>query len=182
MKAADYFPRHYRADLQVFAEAEVPEHGPFWMLCGLTLGRVFEPGRLESYVDAARFLCTVYELNLLNQGIHRYFPDHHFRWLAVCEAFPDIRGCSYGHGGFTHAPSSIIRFSHDPSYIPGSRPIPISGELLREFTDFFFREYLSALCDRSTNFGMLTTGALVERLLRDTDCPEFSTYAETKLV
>jgi hypothetical protein len=177
MNAVKYFPDRYRADLQFFAEGDIPHHGPFWMLCGMTLGRVFEPGNIDKYTDPACFLCVLYELNLLNQGIYTYFPEDHPLWIATCEPFPDIRGCSYGHGGFTHAPASILRFSDDPRYIPGARPIPISHQKLCEFTDFFVRNYLPVVCEQSP-FRALTSLALVERLVSDGDCPEFSQYAD----
>ena len=179
MNAVKYFPDCYRADLRFFAEGGILHRGPFRALCGMTLERVFEPGNIDKYSDPACFLCVLYELNLLNQGIHAYFPEDHPRWITTCEPFPDIRGCSYGHGGFTHAPASILRFSDDPSYIPGARPIHISRERLREFTDFFVRNYLSVVCEQS-HFRALTPLALVERLVSDGDCPEFSQFADLK--
>ena len=178
MNAVEYFPDHYRADLRVFAEGNIPDHGPFWMLCGWTLGRLFEPGNVDKYCDPAGFLCALYELNLLNQGVHSYFPEDHALWLANSEPFPDIRGCSHGHGGFTHAPASILRFSENPRYIPGAQPIPISQERLREFTAFFVRTYLPAVCKHSP-FRALSPLPLIEQLVSDGDCPEFSRYADS---
>jgi len=177
VKPAAYFRQHYRSDLSVYSgTVVVPKHGPYWMLCGMTLGNVFEPGRPELFASAAGFLCTAYTLNLLNQGIYRYFRDDHLVWLATCPPFVDTRGCYSGHGGVTHTPNSIIRFAHDPSYIPGAMPIPLTKELLRKFGTFFIHDYLSEVRMRAS-FRTLTPTDLVNCLRSDASCPEFGASA-----
>ena len=94
MKQNDYFPAQYLADLAVFADQRVPQHGPFSSLCAWTLSRLFEPGSIKKYVAPVAFLCVLYNLNLLNQGIHTYFQQDHHCWLKVCAPFRIVAGAS----------------------------------------------------------------------------------------
>jgi hypothetical protein len=178
MNAAEYFPHHYRADLRFFSQSEVPRNGSFSVLCGWTLVHVFLPENTEKYADPASFLCVLYELNLLNQAIYTYFPADHGRWLRSCEPFPDTRNCGWGHGGMSHDPGSILRFSENPFGIADARPLSISNEKLNEYTNYFFGEVLRSECERMT-FWTLRPETLIERLMSDNDCPEFSKYFAT---
>lgn len=175
MAPSEYFPAQYRADLSIFAEGEVPDQGPFWMLCGMTLGRLFEPGRPERYFDSCAFLCVVYGLNLMHQGVYTYFPDDHQRWVSLVEPFPDLRGCPTHHGSVS-TPGSLLRFADDPSYIPGAKPIFLNPERVCDFTRILFRVYLPRLSEHAGFVG-LTPSRLFEKLRADPDCREFSRYA-----
>ena len=174
MTPAEYFPEAYRADLRVFAQRAIPEHGPFWMLCGMTLGGLFDPHRRGLYQDAAGFVCSVYALNLLDQALHCYFPGVHARWLAASEPFPDVRECSYGHGGVGFIPGSVLRFARDPGYIPRAEPIAITDERLADFTQLVFERYLSPESEPALRRSIQSQ--LVDRLLQDPDCPEFAEF------
>jgi hypothetical protein len=175
LSAFAYFPLSYRSDLLVFAEKDVPAHGPFGCLCGMTLGRVLEPSRPERYANAEDFLCTLYYLNLFHQGIHEYFSADHTNWLAHTESFPDIRACTYHHGGVSK-PGDIIRFARSPQYIPGAQSLRLPDQLLHEYATFFLREFVPGLCGR-LQFRTLSANALREHLIHDRDCSEFSLYA-----
>lgn len=171
MKPTDYFPAQYLADLVVFTDRRVPQHGPFSSLCGWALSGLFAPANIKKYVDPAAFLCVLYNLNLLNQGIHTYFQQVHHCWLKVCAPFPDSRGCTY-HGGVTSAPSSVLEFALDPSYIAGAQPIEVPKNVLAKFTKFFLSIYLTQLCE-TERFLALSPRRLIDRLSTDADCPEF---------
>lgn len=176
MHPAEYFPKSYRSDLRVFTKGATPDHGPYWMLCGVTLGRLFEQGQPEKYADPVAFLCVLYELNLIHQGIYKYFRGDYLRWLEVSEPFPDLRGCPSHHGGI-FAPDSLIRFAKNPSYISRSESLDLRDEQLREFTCFFFGVYLRDLYD-PVPFSRFTPSLLIGRLRADTSCAEFSRHAK----
>lgn len=147
MKPTDYFPAQYLADLAVFADQRVPQHGAFSSLCAWALSR---------------------------QGIHTYFQQDHHCWLKVCASFPDSRGCIY-HGGVISAPSSVLEFALDPSYIAGAQPIEVPNNVLAKFTRFFPGTYLTQLCE-TARFLALSPVRLIERLSMDPDCPEFDQH------
>ena len=175
MSPAEYFPDHYRIDLHVSTKGTVPDHGPYWMLCGMTLGRLFEQGQPEKYTDPVAFLYTLYELNLIHQGIYKYFRGDYLHWLDVCEPFPDLRGCPSHHGGI-FTPDSLIHFAKDPSCVPRAKPLDLQDEIGREFARFFLGTYLKNLCELAP-FSRFTPSELVEHLRTDTSCAEFSRYA-----
>ena len=167
-----YFPAQYLHDLGVFYQGnDVPQHGPFWKLCGMTAGNLFEPERVKLFTSPSDFLCCLYFLNLLNQSIFTYFRKHHPYWAASCAPFVDTLGCSYGHGGWTHSPNSILRFAKDPSYIPRAQPIGITEEHLTNYARFFFSEYLESIfsdqCQEALN-----SSDLLKHLRDDPDCIE----------
>lgn len=57
-----YFPSHYRQDLGVFVDAvEIPRNGPFGVLCGRTLGNLFEPSKRPRFASPSGFLWCLYE-------------------------------------------------------------------------------------------------------------------------
>ncbi len=174
MQSNIYFPERYRADLRIFSNCEVPKHGPFWMLCGWTLGGLLEPGCVERYASPEGFLCSIYHLNLLHQGIYTYFREDYAKWIALCESFPDLRGCHSYHGG-VRSPASLINFAKRPSYIPGAKPLSLTDELLMEFNDYFFHQYLRALCQQE-KFIHLSSDGLAARLREDPACREFANY------
>lgn len=176
MHPAEYFPKSYRSDLQVFTKGAIPDHGPYWMLCGMTLGRLFEQGQPERYADPVAFLYVLYELNLIHQGIYKYFRGDYPRWLEVSDPFPDLRGCPSHHGG-VFTPDSLIRFAKDPSYVPRAKSLDFQDEQGQEFTCFFFGTYLRNLCE-SAPFSRFMSSELVELLKADPHCVKFSKYAE----
>lgn len=144
MKPDEYFLSFYRADVRVFAKEDVPFHGPFWMLCGRTLGRLFEPGQPEKYADPEGFLCMLWLLNLAHQGIYTYFPSSYWCWRAFCEPFPDLRACAYYHGGI-FTPGHLLSFAKDPSYVPRARSFDLEDNKVRAYFYYFFDEYLGRL-------------------------------------
>lgn len=168
MRAEEYFPTLYRADLRAFSEGDIPSRGPFGMLCGMTLTPLFSPSGSARCVNAAAFISTIYLLNLLNQGIYRYFPKDHPRWLSRVEPFPDIRGCSHAHGGVGHVPGTILTFASDPRYIPGAQPIPVPIEVLSDLAGFLVFTYLLNTCTSAE----LTPQRLAQCLISDPDCAE----------
>ena len=68
--------------------------------------------------------------------------DYYYEWCAKSEPFINSRGCKSGHGGFTSAPNSILRFAKDPSYVPRATPVAISNEQIMIYLDYFCAEYL----------------------------------------
>jgi hypothetical protein len=164
-----YFPDQYLNDLRAFNQGmEVPEHGPFWKLCGMTAGNLFEPEKVKHFGSPSDFLCCLYFLNLLNQGIYTYYRERHSDWLNICAPFVDILGCSYGHGGWTHSPDSILRFARNPSYIPRAQPVEITSEQLRSYTQFFFFEYLESIF-ATQHQQLFNSGELLKQLQVDAD-------------
>jgi len=177
MRPDEYFPSHYRDDLRLFSAIDVPRHGPFGILCGMTLGRLFEPGQPEKYADPEGFLCMLWLLNLAHQGIYTYFPSDYQRWLTVCEPFPDLRGCSSCHGGVC-TPDALLRFARDPSYITLARPFELHDVKVREFFQFFFTKYLGVIVqDDGAAVNGFSAPELLERLCSDLASPEVSRYA-----
>lgn len=146
MMPNSYFPHKYLQDLAIFSQGiNIPENGPFWMLCGMTAGNFFEPEKVKQYAAPSDFLICLYFLNLLNQGIYTHFREHHINWLSTSAPFVDTLGCSYGHGGWSHSPDSILRFARNPNYIPRAQPIEITATQLKNYTEFFLFEYVDSL-------------------------------------
>ena len=173
MVPEEYFPTTYLHDLGVFYKDRepVPQHGRLGMLCGMTMGNLFEPDRRPQFASPEDFLCSLYVLNVINQGIHTYFPTLHSAWRRRSAPFIDTRGCSYGHGGWSGAPHSILRFAKDPSYIPGAEPVTLTNEELTQYTRFFLFRYLpSVLGDDGRD--KLTPKGLLGHLMNDADCGE----------
>ncbi len=178
MNPGEYFSDHYINDLRLFAGgSDMPTHGPFGLLCGLTIGMIFEPNKIGEYSDPVGFLCSLYALNLLNQGIYTYFPEYHSRWLSRVAPFVDVRTCYAGHGGFYNHPDAIIRFARNPSYIPRAKPMPIDDQL-GSYVSFFLNRYLPDLMTQGSHGTTIegdhhfTSSALTNRLMRDPDCTE----------
>lgn len=170
----NYIAQDYRHDLSVFYQGdEVPKHGPFWMLCGRSMGNLFEPQNRIQFNSPSDFLCCLYELNLIDQGIFNYYPALHIDWRMSCLPFIDSRGCNYGHGGFTSNPNSILRFAQDPSYIPRAQPVAISSDQLKSYTGFFFFDYLPGILDSHK----LDPEELLAQLKDDPSCPEIRDFA-----
>ena len=147
-------------------------------LCGWTFGGLFEPKQIVQFVDPVAFLCVLYELNLLNQGINSYFTEG-YEWQTISEPFPDIRGCMTYHGGITHKPNSILEFAARSGYIPGMKPVIVPLAKLREFTQHFIHGYLGDVC-RVRHFSNLTPDKLIVKLVDDPDCPEFRQFISEK--
>jgi hypothetical protein len=178
MEPATYFYQHYGDDLKVFAEDRVPLHGPFEGLCGMTLGRVFEPEYRKRYAAPDHFLCVVYFLNVLYQGVHAYFRSDYALWTSLSEPFPDVRN-TCGHGGVSK-PVDILRFARDPGYVPRATPLDLPKSLLAAYQGFFRHTYVPRLCELGRSgggFEALNPGALWERLSEDLDTPEWQTFA-----
>ena len=171
MLPSEYLPTQYLHDLSIFnGGKELPEHGPFWMLCGMTIGNLFEPEKRFLFTNPSGFLCSLYALNLLNQGIYTYFPDLLNQWSSKVIPFVDIRGCHSGHGGFTHAPNSILTFSRNPSYIPRARPIELDKDIM-DYTQYFFFAYLPTIFDGQEGRS-LEPSILLDYLKSDPSCLE----------
>ena len=145
MSPQEYFPSIYRDDLRIFADWKnltIPDYGPFDQLCGWTVGALFEPTQRIKYASPSDFICCLYALNLLNQSLYSMHGDYYYEWCAKSEPFIDSRGCKSGHGGFTSAPNSILRFARDPSYVPRATQVDISNEQIMIYLDYFCAEYL----------------------------------------
>lgn len=177
MEPDEYFPRHYRDDVRVFWGSMVhPHHGPWWMLCGRTLERLFRSGQREKYADPEQFLCALWLLNLTHQGIRTYFPDVYQQWILFSESFPDLRGCHFAHGG-VRTPGSLLVFARDPSYIR-AKPLELDERRVRAFLYFFFNRYLGQLTPQDhSGIREFSPAELLGRLRDDPDCPEVSRYA-----
>lgn len=172
-----YSHEHYRHDLSVFCsraikDIEVPEHGPFWMLCGMTMGCLYDPQNRDSFMSPSDFLCYLYELNIINQGIYTYYPTLHFEWCQSSLPFINSRGCSYGHGGWTSRPNAILHFAENPSYISGAKPVDISRNQLVNYTNSFFFDYLPNTLSRR----ILNPEELLAHLKEDPDCGEVNDF------
>jgi hypothetical protein len=142
----NYFPQQYLGDLGTFCQGHsVPPHGPFWMLCGMTMGNLFEPQNRELFTNPADFLCCLYGLNRINEVIYNHFCHLHAYWCSKSAPFVDCTGCDHYHGGWLGNPDSILQFAQDPSYIPRARPVKIPEDRLQDFTQFFFFEYLPSI-------------------------------------
>ena len=145
MSPQKYFPSIYRDDLRIFAgwkNLTIPDYGPFDQLCGWTVGALFEPTQRIKYASPSDFICCLYVLNLINQSLYSMHSDYYYEWCAKSEPFINSRGCKSGHGGFTSAPNSILRFAKDPSYVPRATPVAISNEQIMIYLDYFCAEYL----------------------------------------
>lgn len=176
MSPKTYFPSQYLLDLATFANSQaVPSSGPFWMLCGMTAGNLFEPDKRRQFIGPTEFLCCSYALNLLDQGIYQYFPHLHKAWRSHVAPFVDIRGCHHGHGGWTHRPSSIIVFAEDPSYIPRAKPIEIRADLPSYIT-YFLYEYAPSILSSATA-DSFDPSMLLRQLQLDPDCIELCNIA-----
>lgn len=176
MEPNEYFPGSYRDDVRAFAKTNVPAHGPFWMLCGRTLGRLFDPGQPEKYVDPEGFVCMLWLLNLAHQGIYTYFPQVYWQWMSFSESFPDLRGCPFYHGNLL-TPGSLLRFARDPGYIPHAKPLELDEKRVRAFFNFFFNDYLSGLNGQyPPGVRRFSPTELLAHLRNDPSCTEVSCY------
>jgi len=145
MQPQEYFPKHYRKDLDTFCsweEKEIPNCGPFHQLCGWTVGALFDPAQHIKFASPSDFICCTFMMNVLNQSLHSMHNDFYYEWCTNSEPFIDSSGCRSGHGGFTSAPNSVLRFANNPSYIPDAVPIEISDIQLLSYIRFFIYEYL----------------------------------------
>ena len=176
MKPEEYFPRHYSEDIRVFAIWDVPPHGPFGVLCGWTLGRLFESGQPEKYADPEGFLCMLWLLNLAHQGIYTYFPIAYRRWLFFSEPFPNLRACVSFHGGLS-TPGSLLLFARSPDYIPGAKPLELDDRRVRAFYQFFFDQYVGKFAQDACEGIPFSLAELLTKLRNDPHCPEVSRYA-----
>lgn len=188
MPPSEYFPSHYLIDFDLFtdnAKSSV-SHGKA-AACGMTLGRLFESGWRARFISPEDFLCCQYELNLLHQGIYTYFRDVYPHWVIQSHYFAHTRECKSGHGGFTSKPNSILHFARDPSYVPNAQPIELTGNRIREYTHFFFFDYLPAvfrgtylplrLCSYSIGRSQpIRPEELLQILKNDPDCREIAEY------
>ena len=171
MSPIEYFPALYRCDLAVFAgSAEIPLHGPFGALCGMTVGNLFEPAKRNAFKSASGFLCTQYALNLLDQAVYTYHPSLLSTWRLRVDPFVDIRGCHAGHGGWTHQPRSVLAFARRPSHVPRAQPVELEDEL-PAYVRFFFFDYLPSVLD-AANHESISPTDLLGALQRDPDCNE----------
>ena len=164
----NYIQNDYLNDLRVFDGDDIPQHGSFGMLCGMTMGKLFEPQNCSRFTNPSYFLCCLYELNLINQGIYTFRRDLHFEWQESSLPFLDCRGCDSGHGGWLCRPNAILTFAADPSYVPRATPVEISNELLKDFTKYFFEHYLVDVFDQTT----LNSNEFLARIIGDSSCPE----------
>ena len=172
MVPIEYFPKHYLDDLKKFDEnPEIPSHGPFSLLCGMTMGNLFSPSRRGTYSSPTDFLCCLYSLNLVNQGIYTYNRNLHGYWSQYSVPFLDCRGCSHGHGGWTNTPNSILRFSEDPSFVTNAQPIEIPDYHLASYINYFVREYLPSIFERNNVF-KIDIEDLFGKLKTDPNCSE----------
>jgi len=172
-----YFPAKYLQDLGAFYQGKaIPLHGSFWMLCGMTAGNLYESNNIKNFYSPPDFLCCLYFLNLINQGIYTYYPECHGYWRVSCAPFVDSRGCSYGHGGWSSNPSSILRFAKDPSYIPRATPIEISPDQLEQYAEYFFSKYLPSIFETYPR-NIFSSNDLFKHLQDDLDCSEVRQYS-----
>lgn len=172
-----YLHKDYLQDLSVFCQGkEIPQYGPFWMLCGMTMGKLFEPENRTNFNSPANFICYLYGLNLIDQGVHYYYPSLLADWRLSSLPFLDSRGCNQGHGGWAGKPNSILHFAKDPSYISRAQPIDIPNELLKSYIKYFLFSYLSSIFDKRT----LNPEELLARLRSDPDCEEVRVFSNEK--
>jgi hypothetical protein len=174
----DYFPLAYCEDLKAFSGAsKVPSHGPFGLLCGRTMGALFEPANRDKYRSATGFLCTLYCLNLLHQGIYTHFPSAFNVWAIRVAPFVDARGCTHAHGGWNGLPNAILAFAQDPSYIPSAVPVHIENSDLSQYLSYFLFEYLPTVLPSYESMHLVDPTELLSRLRGDDDCAEIRQIA-----
>ncbi len=171
MRPSEYFPYLYLKDLRVFMGERVIGNGPQWMLCGWTMARIFEPQMRVKYKGIEEFVTVLYELNLINQGIHAHFNEDFGTWCVASISFPDCLACPSFHGGVS-LPNSILRFTKNPSNIPQARPVNLDMKMLKDYTHYFFKDYLRKL-EGTANFKCVTSVKVIEKLRNDHDCFEF---------
>jgi hypothetical protein len=130
----DYFCEHYAADFAVFGGN---------MLCGFTLTDSLMPDKRSKFKGIAEFVVCQFELNLLNQSIYAYARQCYSAWRAFSVPFADTKLCSMGHGMANHLPPSILRFAQEPRARPGTESVPMTWDIVAEYTKFFLGDYLS---------------------------------------
>jgi len=82
-----------------------------------------------------------------------------------------------GHGGWTSAPSSILDFAHDPTYVPRAQQIAIPLDALAGYLQFFFFDYLPSVYEDYFTKSFAPRD-LLERLKEDTSCCEILSFSE----
>lgn len=112
-------------------------------------------------------------MNLLNQGIFTHFRSAFNEWSANVALFVDTRACSYGHGGWTGRPGSIIAFAAKPSHIPGALPINVDSAV-GWYAHFFLFEYLPTVACAECGHDV-QPAMLLNCLLNDPDSAELRT-------
>ncbi len=170
----NYISQHYLNDLRVFHGEDIPQHGSFGMLCGMTMGKLFEPQCRVKFTSPSDFLCCLYELNLIYRGISRYYGNLRTDWIISNPPFIDCGGCSSGHGGWLRGqPNSILRFARDPSYVSGAQPVEITNEQLKGYTQYFLGDHLTKIFARE----ILDPDELLARLIEDPSSSEVRNFA-----
>lgn len=165
MKPSEYFPQLYLDDLATFGG---------YGFCGMTMESIFKPKHREEYICVEDFINSVYQLNLMGQGIYTYFPTDFRRWRNIVAKYPDCR-CSAFHGG-VNTPDSILDYiESQSSFVIES--IEIDNNALQLYSKHFFFDYLKEL-DEKANFRTLTPEGLINRLKRDYDCSRFREFME----
>ena len=180
MNPHEYFAKLYLEDLSMFLQshqsAQFPKAGPFFMLCGRTIGSVLRPEQQVKFHSAADFLCCQYVFNLINQGLHQYHPGTlHRNWIYRAVPFLNVRGCPQRHGGMS-TPSSILEFAKKPPAGDTAQAVTIPSEQVAEYIGSFFYRYLPILVDSNSAI-KLDVGNFLSRLKLDVDCRELCMFA-----
>ena len=180
MNPHEYFAKMYLEDLSVFHQshqpAQFPKAGPFFMLCGRTMGSVLRPEQQVKFHSAADFLCCQYVFNLINQGLHQYHPGTlHRNWIYRAVPFVDVRGCPQRHGGMS-TPNSILQFAKKPPAGDAAQAVTIPSDQVAEYVGSFFYRYLPILVNSSSAI-KLDIDEFLSRLKLDADCRELCMFA-----
>ena len=168
----DYIHNDYLRDLGRFYGDGMPSHGSFGMLCGMTMTHLFAPKNRMKFISPEDFLCCLYALNLINQGLHVYYPEIHDEWLSKCLPFIDNRGCSAAHGGWTSEPYSILRIAKDPSNISKAKPVEIRHENLKGYIEYFMNDSFGDIFDTQS----FNSQELIKKLKTDPSCYEINDF------
>ncbi|MCG7930896.1 MAG: hypothetical protein N0E44_12670 [Candidatus Thiodiazotropha lotti] len=172
MEPTKYFPKYYEKDIEIFyqyndAADELPTVG-----CNKGLWSVFRSGLFSKVSHPTDFVCCLYCLNLLHQGIYNYLPGLYDKWCKVSAPFLNVQP-SCGASCSIHLPIQLLHQLNlnykniDDSYRS------CSSQQLSKYTQYFLYEYLKIITNSITK-----SVNLAVKLSEDSDCDEVRRYLE----
>ena len=179
MKTDEYFPQIYRQDLRQFCinlQGVVPKAGPFFMLCGRTISALLAPECREKFASPSDFLCCLYCLNLVGQGLHSRHEKNYWEWAGNAEPYLDCRACTSYHGYFLGPPNAILQTARNPMHVSGAQSVDIPAELISKYLQFFLPNYLPALMSPSFRY-FENPQAFLDELKEDYHFKELAEFA-----
>ncbi|MCU7804197.1 MAG: hypothetical protein KZQ96_13450 [Candidatus Thiodiazotropha sp. (ex Lucinoma borealis)] len=164
MEPNDYFPALYLEDLKG-AYSELPNgSGPIEICGGIFFDNLCRPDAWTKLISPISFICCLYTLNLIHQGIysHRYVVYN--QWIERCVPF--LRSTCVYHGGVIY-PYDHIEYVEAMLLKYANNTKLIDRSIISKYAKYMFYSYLPSL-----QLNPFRVEFLIEYLTKDTDCQE----------